>query len=214
MNRTIEGRLEDGRILVYGVSEDASIKERIAAIYNDEKLTRGTELYQTAYQASKNQTLEKSESSAVTRQFNDLKGTIHNQLVNIRGGIRYFFKTDLALMNKLQMNNEVPTNYAQWRTMIDLTLSVIETQQGVQEKLTLLNISPEQISAMKADLAKLEQLRLNAEKEDGEAQEATVKKQESFDEFMRYCSDLRECLNLFYQGSERQELEKVGITVK
>ncbi|SMO39512.1 hypothetical protein SAMN06265379_101509 [Saccharicrinis carchari] len=214
MNRTIEARLEDGRILVYGVSEDASIKARIAAIYNDKKLTHGTELYQAAYGASKDQDVEKSESTAATLQFNDLKGSVHDRFMNIRGGIRYFFKADPALMNKLQMNKQMPTNYAQWRTMIDLTLTAIEAQPVVQEKLTLINLPSEQITAMKADLAKLEQLRLSAEKEDGEAQRATVKKQESFEEFMNYCSDLRECLNLFYHGNDHQELEKVGITVK
>ncbi|SMO42251.1 hypothetical protein SAMN06265379_101715 [Saccharicrinis carchari] len=118
------------------------------------------------------------------------------------------------MMDVLQMNKLVPTNYAQWRTLIDLTLSAIETEPAAQEKLTLIEMGPEHITRMKADLARLEQLKLRAEKEDGEAQEATAKKQELFDEFMRYCSDLRECLGLFYQGSERQQLEKVGITVK
>ncbi|SMO42236.1 hypothetical protein SAMN06265379_101714 [Saccharicrinis carchari] len=77
MKRTIEGRLEDGRILVYGVSENASIKARIAAIYNDERLTRGTELYQDAYEANKKQTKEIVESTVATRQLNDLKQSIH-----------------------------------------------------------------------------------------------------------------------------------------
>ncbi|MFT5749308.1 MAG: hypothetical protein ACI93S_000563 [Ancylomarina sp.] len=47
-----------------------------------------------------------------------------------------------------------------------------------------------------------------------EAQQATTQKQEYYVEFMAYCSDLRACLDLFYNGSERQKLEILGIVVK
>ena len=60
----------------------------------------------------------------------------------------------------------------------------------------------------------VDQLRLRAEKEDGEAQQASVTKQETFNELKAYCSDLCECLDLFYHGNERQKLEEVGIVVK
>lgn len=214
MNRTNEKRIEDGRILIYGVNENASIKERIAPIYTEEKIAQGIALYQATYEADKNQTQEKNESLAATKQFNAAQDKLHTAIVRVRKGIRYFFKTDIALMNKLQMNSSLPTNYAQWRTMVDLTLTEIEAEPAVIEKIALLGFTADKIANMKTDLASLDQLKLNAEKEDGEAQAATAKKNELFDQLMSYCSDLRECLNLFYEGTESQELEKVGIVVK
>jgi hypothetical protein len=78
----------------------------------------------------------------------------------------------------------------------------------------LANLTAEVIAAMQADLITVDDLKLKAEKEDGEAQQATTQKQEYYVEFMAYCSDLRACLDLFYEGSERQKLEVLGIVVK
>jgi hypothetical protein len=98
--------------------------------------------------------------------------------------------------------------------MVDLTLSELGIQAQVVEKLALLGFTADKIAALQDDVSSLDQLKLTAEKEDGEAQLATAKKNELFDQLMSYCSDLRECLNLFYEGTESQELEKVGIVVK
>jgi hypothetical protein len=214
MNRTNKQRLEDARILIYGVNENASIKERIEPIYTAEKIATGIALYQATYEADKNQTQEKNDSSAASEQFNTAKDNLHTSIVKIRKAIRYFYKSDAALMNKLQLNVSLPTNYAQWRTMVDLTLSELGTQAQVVEKLALLGFTADKIAALQDDVSSLDQLKLTAEKEDGEAQLATAKKNELFDQLMSYCSDLRECLNLFYEGTESQELEKVGIVVK
>ncbi len=88
------------------------------------------------------------------------------------------------------------------------------SRDEVLTKINLVGITNEEIASLKTDLDALDELRLTAVKEDGESQIATKNKEASFNELKSYCIDLRECLDLFFDGSERQVLEKVGITVK
>lgn len=206
--------LEKGRLLVYGVSADESIKERIKLIYSAERIEVGKSLYAKTKTAFDVQNTERIESSQATREFNDSCTTLHDKLIQIRKVGRYFFKNDLELTTLLRLNKEVPTAYPEWKALADDTVNAIITHEAIQEKLTLAALPPEVIAAMQADLTRVDELKLKAEREDGEAQQATTQKQEYYVEFMAYCSDLRACLDLFYEGNERQKLEVLGIVVR
>ncbi|MCZ4695015.1 hypothetical protein [Ancylomarina euxinus] len=206
--------LEKGRLLVYGVSADESIKERIKLIYPAERIEVGKLLYTKSKTAFEVQDTERIESSQATRIFNDSYTMLHDKLIQIRKVGRYFFKNDLELTTLLRLNKDVPTAYPEWKALADDTVNAIITHEAIQEKLTLAALTPEVITAMQADLTMVDDLKLKAEKEDGEAQQATTQKQEYYVEFMAYCSDLRACLDLFYEGNERQKLEVLGIVVK
>lgn len=206
--------LEKGRLLVYGISGDQSIKDRIKLIYPAERIEVGKVLYGKTKTAFAVQNTERIESSQATLVYNNSYTMLHDQLIQIRKVGRYFFKNDVELTTLLRLNKDVPTAYPEWKALADDTVNAIITHEVIQEKLSLAALTPEVITALQADLAKLDELKLNAEKEDGEAQQATVQKQEFYVEFMAYCSDLRACLDLFYEGRERQKLEVLGIVVK
>ncbi|MUP38089.1 hypothetical protein [Labilibaculum euxinus] len=206
--------LEKGRLLVYGISADESIKECIQPIYSEERIELGKSLYTKTKTAFELQNIEGIESSQATREFNGFYTMLRDKLIRIRKVGRYFFKNDLELSTLLRLNKEVPAAYPEWKALTDDTVSAIVTHEAIQEKLTLASLMPDAITALQADLVKLDDLKLKAEKEDGEAQQATAQKQEYYVEFMAYCSDLRACLDLFYEGSERQKLEVLGIVVK
>ena len=214
MKKNFENEMERGRVLVYGVAENDDIKQRIAAIYNEERIAEGMALYEKAREASNKQKLEQIESSEASRQYNDAQSEIHNTLIKIRAAGRYFFKNEMELATLLRLNMEVPTTYAEWKTLAQDTLSAVKAHDVIATKMQLADITAESTDQMQTRLDELDTLKLKAEKKDGEAQQATVAKQESFDAFMAYCSDLRECLDLFYSGNERQKLEEVGIVVK
>lgn len=206
--------LEKGRLLVYGISGDESIKERIKLIYPAERIEVGKVLYGKTKTAFAVQNTERIESSQATLVYNNSYTVLHDQLIQIRKVGRYFFKNDIELTTLLRLNKDVPTAYPEWKALADDTVNAIITHEVIQEKLSLAALTPEIITALQANLAKLDELKLKAEKEDGEAQQATVQKQEFYVEFMAYCSDLRACLDLFYEGRERQKLEVLGIVVK
>lgn len=214
MERTYEYFLEKNRILIFGVSGNASIRERIAAIYPAERIAEGEALYEQTRDAFATQKKEKQEGVKATRAFNLKKNELNTNLVSIREGIRYFFKNDLDTQKALLIEAEMPTTYAQWILFAESNLKAILANTDAVAKLSLLGHSEEQLQAYLAGLEEVEALRLVAEKEDGEGQQATVAKQQNYDELMRYCTDLRECLDLFYTGPERQKLEEVGIIVK
>ena len=206
--------LEKGRLLVYGISADESIKERINLIYPEERIELGKSLYAKTKTAFEVQNTERIESSQATRVYNDSYTTLHEKLMQIRKVGRYFFKNDIELTTLLRLNKDVPTAFPEWKALANDTVKAIITHAPIQEKLTLANLTAEVITAMQTDLTTLDELKLKAEKEDGEAQQATTQKQEYYVEFMAYCSDLRACLDLFYEGNERQKLEVLGIVVK
>jgi hypothetical protein len=206
--------LEKGRLLVYGVSNDETIKERIKLIYPEERIELGKTLYTKTKTAFEVQNTERIESNHATRSYNDFYDTLRDKLIHIRKVGRYFFKNDLELSTLLRLNKEIPTAYPEWKALAEDTVHAILTHDAIQEKLSLVNLTPEVNTAYQTDLGTLDELKLKAEKEDGEAQQATVQKQEYYTEFMAYCSDLRACLDLFYEGSERQKLEELGVVVK
>lgn len=212
--RTHENELERSRVLIEGVRGDDAMKTRIAPIYPSSRINKGLALYNKAKDATNLQAKEKVEGIASVKAFNTAKDSLHTRFVRLRNSIRYFYKSDMEMQSKTYLNEEIAGNYAQWSNLIERTFAAIADEAELGEKLAMLAITPEEIANWKADLLKIEQLKLIAEKEDGEAQEASVKKRETMAELKAFCSDLRECLKLYYHGSDRQALEKVGIVVK
>ncbi len=214
MKRTFENELEKCRILIYGVKENPTIKERIAAIYTEERLAQGESLFRSAKTAAASQLIEKAEGMEATRRYNEVRDRIHEGLVKVRQAARYLFKKEIRLLRLLQIDQDIPTNYAQWKVMAETTFWAIQSEADVQLKLDMVGLTADSIKEYVDHIDQIDQLRLTAEKEDGEAQQASQHKQEAFDELKSYCIDLRECLDLFYQGTDRQKLEEVGIVVK
>lgn len=214
MSRSQESVLEKNRVLIEGVNGSTVIKARIAPVYPEERLATGPVLYETARIALNSQAAEKAEGVAAVKAFNTAKEAVHDHFVTTRNWLRYFFKSDVDMQNVAYLNEEIPTNYAQWDNLVERTFNALVSTPALIEKLAVVDITPEKVAGWQGDLKAVGQLKVVAEKEDGEAQAASVKKQEAMAELAAYCSDLRECLNLFYQGSERQVLEQVGIVVK
>jgi len=214
MSNNFEKDLENYRVLIYGVASNNSIKERIAPIYTEEKLAEGVDLFESTRTIVDKQKVEQAESMAVTRQFNEKVDYVQEQYVRLRKAIRYFCKSDLTLMDKLGLNIPVPKNYPEWHTLVRMTLAGLDNAAWVLDKIVIVGFTAEALIALKQELTEVEQLRLVAEKEDGEAQQATAQKNLLYDQLRHYCYDLKECLDLFYHGTERQKLEEVGIVVK
>lgn len=214
MNKSYDNELEKGRILVFGVSENDEMKQRISALYSEERITQGINLYEATRYAFESKNIEYIESSNANRKFSETQIHIHDTLIHIRRAGRYLFSKEDELATLLRLNKSVPTLYSAWKSFAQETISAILTHEAIQQKLSLVELGPEAIAELNSDILKIDDLKLIAEKEDGEAQMATQEKEERFREFMVYCADLRECLNLFYRGTERQKLEKVGVVVK
>lgn len=214
MSDSFQKKLENSRVLIYGVNENEGIKTRIAPVFTPERLTNGITMYESALAAFNSQKLEKKEASQATRSYNEVYDAIDAKLVKIRKAGRYFFKSDTVRNDLLQLDEAIPTNFAEWIIFTEATVDAIAADATIQEKFTLVGITPEEITAIKDQLSQVQTLKLTAEKEDGEAQVATVLKKETMDELTAYCSELRACLDLFYEGSERQILEEVGILVR
>jgi hypothetical protein len=210
----MDKQLEEGRILVHGVNNNPTIKQRIAPIYPDERIQYGITLHQTTYDAFNAQDKEKSEASLASQNFNASQKLINDQLKRIRKIGRYFFKNEIELFTLLNLHLDIPGNFAEWQRFSQKTTQAIVDHEVIQTKMTIMEITPEVIAQLQTDINQIGQLKVVAEKEDGEAQQATASKQENFKLFMAYCKDLKECLELFFYGNEAQILEEVGIVVK
>ncbi|WP_461642641.1 PQLLE family protein [Labilibaculum euxinus] len=214
MPKSLQKSLEECRILVYGLSGNEAIKTRIAAIYPEKRILDGVKLYEDAKSAFESQSTEKIESTEANREFKIVYEKIYGQLVKIRKAGRYFFKNNAELRTLLRLNKEIPGNYADWKNLCEETTNAVLQHVVIQDKLALVELGSEKITEMAQQLEKIDELKIKAEKEDGEAQVATVRKQETFNKLMAYCTDLRACLDLFYERSERQTLEQLGILIK
>lgn len=214
MPTSMDQKLEKGRILVYGVRNNASIMERIAPVYPEDRLQLGMDLYQAADESFNAQSKEKSEASKAMKDFQNLNDRAYQRLVRIRQVGRYFFKNEIELYTLLNLHIDIPTTFAEYHRIATQTVNAILQHESIQTKMTILDMDTEFMTSYQQELGQLADLKLTAEKEDGEAQKATVAKNEAYNAFMAYCKDLRECLKLFYFGNEAQVLEEVGIIVK
>ena len=214
MKRTYEDALEKGRVLVYGVSANESIKRRILPIYSDEKLEEGKLLHQQAKEAFTSQTKEITDSLEATRIFNTSKDSIHNSVVKMRKASRYFFNEDTAIYMQLFLDKNIPDSYASWRIFVEENIHAALNNSEAIAKIQVFSFSSEKLMELLTELTQLDDLKLSAERESGEAQQSTVTKHNSYANFIDYCSDLKKCLKLFYDGDDSQKLEEVGIVVK
>ncbi len=214
MEITYEYHLEKNRLLIYGVSGNDEIKARIAAIYPPERLAEGENLYLKTRDSFKNQTKEVQEAVSATQTFYNKKRWVSEKLSAVRDSIRYFYKNDPATQQALLVGGEVPDDYAAWTVFAESVFAGVLANADATAKLALVNHSAEDLQSYIDAVKEAEDLRVAAKKEDGEGQQATVAKQQNYDDLMAYCSDLRACLALFYKGAEAQKLEEVGIVVK
>ncbi|MCU4175223.1 hypothetical protein [Carboxylicivirga sp. N1Y90] len=211
MRNSFEKEMDKIRLLIFGVTGSPDIKERIAPLYTEERLAKGVDLYQTLKQTATQQSIEMNESKGATFDFNSTKDELHDVFVKARKAIRFFYRNDLKTQESLFIDKVIPANYPEWRALVGDTVGQINRTDGLPAKLAIFKVDTED---MGAKLSLLDEQSSKAEKEDGEAQQITVKKTELFGELRSYCYELRECLDLFYDGDDRQKLEEVGITVK
>ena len=213
MKTSYEKTYEKSRILIMGVNQIKEIKQRIAPVYTEERLAEGNELLKLAKQSMMTQDKEIIESSMATKAYHEVDEQLHSILVKVRKAIRYFFKDDQLVQASMHINDTIPTDYNGWKTLCERVMNGIILYPAVQEKLELIGINQEVVRQCKSDLEKLDQLKSDATRESGEAQVASDTKHEVFDKLNTYCIDLRECLDLFFEDHERQQLVKVGISV-
>nr|WP_319400961.1 hypothetical protein [uncultured Carboxylicivirga sp.] len=213
MNTSYEKTYEKSRILINGVLTNNDIKQRIAAVYTEERLAVGNDLLAKAKQSMLAQDKEKIESSMATSAYHEVDDRLHSHLVKARRAVRYFFKNDEMVLAVMHIEDPIPSDYNGWKAMCEHVMNGIILYPVVQEKLNLVGITDVVVDKCKSDLQKLDLLKSEATKESGDAQVATVAKKEAFNNLKEYCNDLRECLDLFYDSDDRQQLEKVGVVV-
>lgn len=214
MPKSKQKQLEEYRLLIYGVSDNEEIKNRISAIYSEERISQGIALYQETKAAFEAQDLEKIEANQANHEYKNTYEEINAMLVKIRKAGRYFFQNNIELNTLLRLNKEIPATYADWKALAEATVSAVMNHTEIQNKLALVDLTPEAMNKLKELLGLIDTQKLKAEKENGEAQLATEKRNESFASLQTYCSDLRACLSLFFDGSGSQILEQVGILVR
>jgi len=213
MSTSYEKTFEKSRLLITGVNQIEEIKQRIAPVYTEERLAKGNELLKTAKETMQIQNKEMVEASIAVKEYHKVDERLHEHLVKARKAIRYFFKNDKTVLAMMHINDPIPTDYNGWKTTCEHVMNGIILYPAVQEKLEWIGITPKVVQLCKDDLRKLDELKSDAARESGEAQVATDVKKEAFKNLKNYCTDLRECLDLFFEDHERQQLEKVGISV-
>ncbi len=214
MKRTYETELEKGRSLVHGVYNDKDIKERIKPVYTEERLERGIELHQKAKEAFSVRYKEFNESVLAHQRFAELKELLHIELMKLRKFGRQLFKNEPFSYKQLMLDKNVPGSYQKWRIFIEDTLRELVNNLHLANKYKLVGISVDEIRQMLNELVQLDELKASSEKEIGDSHEANASSVKAFKEFIHYCSDLRECLNLFFDDKERHKLEKMDCIAK
>lgn len=209
-----ENQLEKNRRLILGVKNNPSVAERIAPIFSETEIDKGVTLVSLTSQSFDNQRKEQIESESKTIELEVALNEVDAYLKRLRKMGRYFYDASSTESKAYNFRGDIPTDYATWKQCVLQCFNGVRNDEAVLTRLSAFGATVEEIDTYIAKLSHVDTLQIDSNRESAEAQMATVKKRELLAELNQYSVKLRACLDIFYEGNEKQELEKMGIVVK
>lgn len=206
--------LEISRIALQNVENNAVIKSLMEGLgYNTAKIGEGKAILALAknkYNA--NHTLEDNKLKAY-KEFEDLRIEIKSKYAKDRKKAKIIFKNEALILKELHLKGALPSTYVKWLEIVTIFYNLIQTDANIQAKLLPLQVTPEYVTAIVAQLDNLEVIRGNYIEAKGIAQNATKTKNTEFSTLDNWMSDFFAIARIALE-EEPQLLESLGKQVK
>jgi ribosomal protein S25 len=206
--------LKNSRMLIFGVRDDAFIKERVLA-YNldDARIQEGVEIFTQAEQAESVKTKEFGEQLEARAQFDMLLAeaeAISGKQVDFLG---LAVRDDIEKQNKLFMPAQLRSRkLADWFKYMSEFYNRVLEDEDVVSRVAKYGISKENLEEGRQKIIAAQEAKIKHDRERGEAQDATLLRDTAFEKLF----DLVEELSVIckYALEDRpQLLEKLGINI-
>nr|WP_320118770.1 hypothetical protein [uncultured Marinifilum sp.] len=213
-SKAFSQKLENCRVLIYN-SSNADILPYLTEIgVNEEYLTRGKTMYQEVAELSVNQRKEYQEQSLAYDDYfesKELCGTAYKRILSI---VKLMARDDENLQNRLSLGNRSEyQRVTDWISNSYQFYDALLAETDFLTKLETTKITSETLAAEKEAILNLKALRNKAISEKGQAQEATLIRNEKMEELEDYCYELKGLAKIALEDKP-QYLESLGILVR
>lgn len=213
-SKAFSQKLENCRVLIYN-SSNVDILPYLTEIGVDEEyLTKGKTIYQEVAELSVNQSKEYQEQSLAYDEYFESKEACAKTYKRVVSIVKLLARDDENLQNRLSLasRNEYQ-RVTDWISGGSQFYDSIMAEADLMSKLELTKITSETLTAGKEAIQNLKVLRNKAISEKGQAQEATLIRNEKMEELEDYCYELKGLAKIALEDNP-QYLESLGILVR
>ena len=198
--------------------ENAETQSEIAAVmaelgYDSAVIAEGKALLtetRSAYDLNKT---EDDETSAAYADFSSKKEQLGDTFTLHRKKAKVVFRNDSLTADKLAISGAMPRSYIKWLEAAKKFYSVAMGDHLIQDKLSRLKISVDNLNASYELIGQLEAARSEYLKEKGESQDATKAKDSAFEKMDDWMSEFYAVAKIGLEDNP-QLLEALGKTVR
>lgn len=214
LNQTIDGKLLFANSAINNALNNTAIKALLEVFgYTEAKLTVGKDLYTQTADLHAQQKKEYGEQYAATDNFTEQKALANHSYMQDLKVARIALKSNRNAEESLLLSGDRKESFSGWlkqsRTFYTNALSSPE----VLEALAVYNRTEEHLAAGQAKVKAVEQAYTSQLKEKGEAQSATLARDEAFDDLQEWMSNFVGIARIALEAHP-QYLEILGIVKK
>jgi hypothetical protein len=173
--------LEQYRVSLDNVENQSEIATIMAEFgYDTETIGQGKALLAETRQAYDANKTEDDETFEAYGKFSDLKAQLEETYSLHRKKAKVVFRNDSLTLDKLAVSGSLPKAYVKWLETVKKFYSEATSDHLIQEKLSRLKVTLDNLNAADAMVGQLENARAEYLREKGESQDATKAKDAAF----------------------------------
>ena len=214
VSQTIDSRLLAANIAIQNSLNDADIKDALALFgYDETRLNDGQSLYTTAVDKVQKQKKEYGEQYAATDALNSSMESANLEYMRHVKIARIAFKDNRAVFQALGLNGDRKRSVSGWLSQVKQFYANAQADTAVQEGLNRFGITLEKLQAASQLVNQVETAYAVQNKEMGEAQQATLDRDNALDSLDEWLSDFFAIARIALEDRP-QLLEKIGLLVR
>ena len=209
--QSIEERLLAAQVAIDNALSDADIQTYMAEFgYDAQRIGEGKTLYDTTQQLQQKQTAEYGDQFAATDALETARDQANADYMRFVKVARVALKSDRDAFQKLDLDGKRKVSLSGWLAQAKQFYLNALADAGVQTKLADFGITQTKLDAGKALVDAAEAANAVQEKEKGEAQQATLERDQALDNLDGWMSDFTAIARVALE-EKPQLLEKLGI---
>jgi hypothetical protein len=213
-NNTIDATLLNARVAIENAQQDANVSAALSTFgYGAEKISEGLQLLTTAETLHQQQKQEYGEQFAATDTLDIALNTADKNYMRYVKLSRVILKNDRGAWQALQLAGRRQRTYSGWIKQAKVYYTNAMDDGAIKSKLATLNIGVPQLKSGLKEVEKVEKLLSTQMREKGEAQNATVQRDEALEALMEYISDFNSVAKIALEN-DPQYLEALGIVAR
>lgn len=191
-NKSLDERLMNAQVAINNALENAQIKTYLEKYgYNDERLNKGMELFNTARTLQEKQKQEYGDQFELSEKLNKTVAEARKHYSKMRKIARVAFRDDAFVLKSLGILENTRSTLSGWLGQARQFYTVAVQKENILNGLSTYLITKEELETGNQAITEIEKLNVMQECEKSEAQQATLERDSSIDELERWLWDLQ-----------------------